>query len=124
APENAEALSGLARALLALGQTDEAKALLETLPEKIAADPAIARAQAALALVEAAPAGDTADYERRIAADPDDHEARYELAGALMARGDRDAAADQLFESISRDRAWNEGAARKRLLQLLEAVGL
>jgi putative thioredoxin len=59
-----------------------------------------------------------------VAANPDDHEARYELAGALTARGDRDAAADQLLEIVRRDREWNEGAARARLLQLLEAVGL
>src|SRR5947199_161318 len=66
----------------------------------------------------------TAALEARIAANPDDLEARYELAGLLAAKGDRDAAADQLLESVSRDREWNEGAARKRLLQLLEAVGL
>jgi putative thioredoxin len=125
APDNADAVSGLARALIATGHKDEAKALLDALPEKVAADPAVARARAALALAEAAPEGaDTSAYERRIAADPDDHDARYELAGALMAGGDRDAAADQLLESIRRDRAWNEGAARKRLLQLLEATGL
>jgi putative thioredoxin len=78
-----------------------------------------------LTLAEAVPANaETAEFERRIAANPDDHEARYELAAALMANGDRDGAADQLFESIRRDREWNEGAARKRLLQFLEVVGL
>jgi len=124
APENPEVISGLARALLAAGRADEARTKLEGLPEKIETDPAIARARAALALAEIAPAADTAALEARIAADPDDHEARYELAGALAAGGARDAAADQLLESIGRDREWNEGAARKRLLQLLEAVGL
>ena len=125
APENAEALSGLARALIAAGRTDEAKALIDGLPEKIAADPALAQAKSALAVSELAPAaGETAQFESRIAADPDDHEARYELAAALMAAGDRDGAADQLLESIRRDREWNEGAARKRLLQFIEAVGL
>jgi putative thioredoxin len=124
APENPEAISGLARALLAAGRADEARAKLEGLPEKIENDPAVARARSALALAEAAPAADTAALEARIGADPDDHEARFELAGALAARGERDAAAGQLFESIGRDRDWNEGAARKRLLQLLEAVGL
>ena len=69
-------------------------------------------------------AADTAALESRIAADPDDHQARYDLAGALAAQGRRDAAADQLLESIGRDRDWNDGAARQRLLQLLEAVGL
>ena len=124
APENPEVISGLARALLAAGRADDARAKLEGLPEKIENDPAIARARSALALAEIAPAEDTGPLEARIAADPDDHEARYELAGALAARGERDAAADHLLESIGRDRAWNEGAARKRLLQLLEAVGL
>jgi putative thioredoxin len=124
APENPEAISGLARALLAAGRADEARAKLEGLPEKVENDPAIARARSALALAEAAPAADSAELEARIARDPDDHEARLDLAGALMARGDRDGAAAQLLESIGRDRDWNEGAARKRLLQILEAVGL
>jgi putative thioredoxin len=125
APDNAEVVSGLARSLLAAGETEAARDLLAAVPEKLAADPALARAKSALALAEAVPANAETDaFERRIAADPDDHEARYELAGALMAGGDRDAAADQLFESIRRDREWNEGAARKRLLQFLEVVGL
>ena len=124
APENPEAIAGLARALIAAGRTDEARARLEGLPEKVDKDPAIARARSALALADIAPAGDSGALEARIGADPDDHEARYELAGALMARGERDAAADQLLESIRRDRDWNEGAARARLLQLLEATGI
>jgi putative thioredoxin len=125
APDHAEAVSGLARALIAARRLDEARTLLDGVPEKIAADPAFGRARSALALAEAAQPGvDMAALERRIAEDPADHEARYALAGALTAAGDRDAAADQLFESIGRDRDWNEGAARKRLLQLLEVVGL
>ena len=125
APEHPEVISGLARALIAAGRLEEAKAALDAAPEKAAKDPAIARARSALALAEAVPeAGETAELEARIAADPDDHDARIDLAGALMAKGDRDAAANQLFESIGRDRDWNEGAARKRLLQILEAVGL
>ena len=125
APEHPEVIAGLARALVADGQTGEAKALLDAAPEKAAKDPAIARARSALALAEAAPgAGETAELEARIAKDPDDHQARLDLAGALMAEGDRDGAAEQLLESIQRDRDWEEGAARKRLLQILEAVGL
>ena len=125
APEHPEVISGLAHALLAAGRIDEAKAALDGAPEKAAKDPAVARARSALALAEAAPAaGDTAELEARIAKDPDDHQARLDLAGALMAKGDRDGAAAQLFESIARDREWEEGAARKRLLQILEAVGL
>jgi putative thioredoxin len=124
APEHPEAIAGLARALIAAGRIDEARARLENLPEKADKDPAVARARSALALAEAAPAGETAELEARIARDPDDHEARIDLAGALMAQGERDAAAEQLLESIARDREWNEGAARKKLLQILEAVGL
>jgi putative thioredoxin len=124
APENAEAIGGLARALLATGEVDQARARLDGLPDAVARDPAIARARSALALAEIAPAGETAELEARLAADPDDHQARYDLAGALMAAGDRDRAADELLESIRRDREWNEGAARTRLLQLLEATGL
>ncbi len=124
APEHPEAVAGLARALTAAGEIDEARALLADLPEKLDKDPAIARARSALALAEIAPAGDAAEFQRRVAANPDDHEARFELAGALLGRGDRDGAADQLLEIVRRDRVWNEGAARARLLQLLEVVGL
>ena len=125
APDNAEVIGGLARALVAAGQADEARALLDAAPEAAAKDPAIARARSALALADVAkPNTETAALEQRIEADPDDHDARYELAGALMAAGDRDGAADQLLESIRRDRDWNDGAARKRLLQFMEVVGL
>ena len=124
APDHPEAISGLARALVLAGELDEARALLAGVPEKAAKDPAIARAQSALALADVAPANvETAALEQRIQANPDDHEARYELAGALMA-SDRDAAADHLLEIVRRDREWNEGAARARLLQLMEVVGL
>lgn len=124
APEHPEVISGLARALVQAGEVDEARTLLAEVPEKAEKDPAIARARSALALAEVAPANpETAALEQRIAADPDDHQARYELAGALMA-SDRDAAADHLLEIIRRDREWNDGAARTRLLQLMEVVGL
>ena len=125
APDHPEVISGLARSLLAAERVEEARELLAAAPDKLANDPAVARARAALALAEVAPAdADTSAFEQRIAADADDHEARYELAGALMANGRRDEAADHLLEIVKRDRDWNEGAARKRLLQFLEVVGL
>jgi putative thioredoxin len=124
APDNPEAVAGFARALIGTGKADEARVALDALPEAAAKDPAVARARSALALAEIAPAGDDTELRAKVAADPDDHQARYDLAGALMARGDRDGAADQLLHSIARDREWNEGAARQRLLQLLEATGL
>jgi putative thioredoxin len=124
APDNPEVISGLVRALVAAGRPEEAQALIDGLPEKVAADPAIARAKSALALSAlAVPGVDVDSLRRRIDANADDHEARYELAGALMGH-DRDAAADQLLEIIRRDREWNDSAARKRLLQLMEVVGL
>jgi putative thioredoxin len=122
-PDHPEVAGGLARALIALGRADEAKALLDALPEAAASDPAVARARAALDIAFT-PAADTSGFEQRLAADPDDHEARLELGNALMAAGRRDEAADALLELIRRDRGWNEGAARTRFLQLLEAQGL
>ena len=124
APTDPTVIGGLARALLAAGQRDEAHAILDAAPADTATHAEISRARAALELVQAAPETDTSDLERRIAANPDDFEARYELAGAQMAAGNRDAAADTLLDLISRDRDWNEAAARKRLLQLIEAQGL
>jgi len=125
APEDSQVIAGHARALLAAGRASEAQALLDALPEDKAKDPAIARAKAALALADqAAPVDDLAGLKAKVAANPDDQEPRYELAGALMAAGDRDGAADLLLGSIERDREWNDGAARKRLLTLFEATGL
>jgi len=125
APENPQVIAGHARALLAAGRKDEAQRVLDAVPEDKAKDAGIARAKAALALAsEAGAVDDLAGLKARIAANPDDQEARYELAGGLMAAGDRDGAADLLLGSIERDREWNEGAARKRLLTLFEATGL
>jgi putative thioredoxin len=125
APDDPQVIGGHARALVAAGLVDEAKALLDAVPEDKAKDPAITRARAAVALAaEAAPVDDLSGLRARVAADPEDQDARYELAGGLMATGDRAGAADLLLESIAADRDWNEGAARKRLLTLFEATGL
>ena len=123
-PDNAEAAGGLVRAQIAAGDLAAAEATMASLPPEAAKHAAITRARAALDLAAAVPAADTAALEARIAADPGDHEARFELAGARMGAGDRDAAADALLEIIGRDREWNEGAARRKFLQLLEAQGL
>jgi len=124
APENPAVIGGLARAMLAAGQADEARALLDGAPAEVANHAHVSRARAALELTEAAPEIDNSEIEARIAANPDDLEALYELAGAKMAGGDRDAAADILLDIVGRDLDWNEGAARQRLLQLIEAQGL
>jgi putative thioredoxin len=123
-PDDPAAIGGLARALLAAGQGEEARTVLDAVPADAAAHAEIGRARAALELTQAAPVADTSEIEARIASDPDDFDARYELAGAKMSAGDRDGAADVLLEIIGRDRDWNEGAARQRLLQLIEAQGL
>ena len=123
APDNVEVIGGLVRALVASGEVDEARAILDALDDHQAKKPEIGRARAALE-VASAPAVDTSALESRLAANADDHEARFELASARMGAGDRDAAADALLEIIMRDRDWNDGAARQKLLQLLEAQGL
>ena len=123
APDNAEVLGGLARALIAAGDTAQAREILDGLSEEQAKKPEISRARAALE-VASPPAIDTSALEARLAANPDDHDARFELASAKMGAGDRDAAVDALLAIIAADRDWNAGAARKKFLQLLEAQGL
>ena len=123
APDNPQVIGAYARALVAEGKPEEARALLDGVPAEEAGHAAITRARAALE-VAAAPAADVSAEEGRLAADPDDHEARFAIANARMAAGDRDGAADALLEIIARDKEWNGGAARTRLLQLLEAAGL
>lgn len=125
APDDAEVIGGLARAMVKAGQVDEAEALLAEIPPEKAKEAPITRAQSAVALArEAAPVDDLDPLRAKVAANPDDHDARFELAGGLMAAGDRDGAADNLLEIVARDATWNEGAARQRLLKLLEVVGL
>jgi putative thioredoxin len=124
APDNAEAIGALVRALIVSGDVDEARKILDELAPDLAKKPEVARARAALEVALAAPTTDTSALEERIAANADDHEARFELALAKMSAGDRDAAADALLEVVRRDREWNDGAARQRFLQLLEAQGL
>ncbi|RJF94195.1 tetratricopeptide repeat protein [Sphingomonas cavernae] len=125
APEEPAALSGQLRAAIEAGHVDAAETMLAELPEELKKDPAIQRAQSALALKkEAAPVDDLQGLRARVDSNPDDHEARYELAGGLMAAGDREGAADALLEIVRRERDWNDNAARGRLLKLMEVVGL
>ena len=124
-PENAKALAGFARALLALGEEEQAREVLDAAPDKIkdAADIAAARSAIEVAIEGRRARDMLAQVQARLAADPDDHAARIELAVALNAGGDREAAVDALIEAIRRDRAWNEEAARKQLLKFFEAWG-
>lgn len=123
APDEPAVVSGYARALVGTGQVDDAAALIETVPEQARKDPAVARAESAIALArEAQPVDDLSAL--RSAAEAGDLQARYDLAGGLMAAGDRDGAAEQLLAIIQAERDWNEGAARTRLLKLMDVVGM
>ena len=115
------AIGGLARLYQQQGDLERAAEILDLAPPD-AKDPDIDAVRAALTLAAEAPS-ETAAFEQRIAADPDDHEARVELAKALAGAGRLMEAADQLLESIRRDREWNDQAARKQLLTIFEAAG-
>ena len=124
APDDVSVAGGLARALIADGQSADARTLLDSLSDEQAKKPEIARARAALEVASAGSGEDMRALEASVEANPDDNEARFALASAKMAAGDRDGAANALLEIIGRDRDWNDGAARHRFLQLLEAQGL
>lgn len=125
APDNAQAHAGLVRALIAAGQKDEAQAVLDSLPPEIAGDAVFAQARSALALAEDAPEeGELAALRAAAAERPADMDAQLAFANALYASGARDEAAAKLLAMIAADRAWNEGAAKARLLQIFEAIGL
>jgi putative thioredoxin len=119
--QNVKALGGLARAYLAGGDAERAAEIVAMAPAD-AKDPDLDSVRAALALAEEAPSEIRA-FEERLARDPDDHEARYEIAKALAGRGRWQEAADHLLTIIERDRAWNDEAARKQLLTIFEAAG-
>lgn len=125
-PENPDAWAGLIRVLMALGQEDQARDALEQIPVAIANHPEISGARSALALAEEGrqASSQVAELEQRLAADPSDHPARYDLAAAFNAAGLRTEAADALLHIVKHDRAWNEDAARMQLLKLFEAWGL
>ena len=120
-PENVKAIAGLARCYLTGGDTERAAEVVAMAPEG-AKDTELDSVRAALTRASAA-GGETADLDRRLAADPDDHEARFELAKVLAGQGDMAGAADHLLTIIARDREWNDQAARKQLLTVFEAVG-
>lgn len=123
-PEEVAAIGGLARALIAQGDMAAAKATLDAAPEAKAGDPAIAAARAQIELAEkAAAVGDLAPLEAKVAADPADHQARFDLAVGLAAAGLRKEALGHLLEIVKRDRSWNDDGARKELVTLFEAWG-
>jgi len=123
-PDNLKAIAGLARLHLDTGDIEGAKGILAMAPQDKADDPAITAVRAAIELAEqAASLGDTAELEAKVAANPKDHQARFDLALALNARDRREDAVDQLVAVIKADRTWNDDGARKQLLQFFEAWG-
>ena len=121
---NVGALAGLARAYLAANQLDKAKQVLAQVPEAKRNDSAVAAARAALEVAEQANSvGPIGELEQKVAANPLDHQARFDLAVALNAKAKRLEAVDHLIEIVRRDRKWNDDGARKQLVQFFEAWG-
>jgi putative thioredoxin len=124
-PENGDAWGGLIRALMAMDQEEAAAEALSQVPEKVAEHAEVAGARSALALAKEGRAAkeQLQSLQARLEADPADHQARYDLATALNAMGEREQAAEALLEIIRRARTWNEEAARLQLLKFFEAWG-
>ena len=123
-PGSVPALAGLARAHVETGALDQAKETLALVPEAKRNDAAVAAARSALEVAEQAQSvGPVGELEQKVAANPLDHQARFDLAVALNAAGKRQDAADHLLEIVKRDRKWNEDGARKQLVQFFEAWG-
>jgi putative thioredoxin len=120
-PQNVKAIAGLARVYLTGGDAERAREILDMAPAD-SKDAEIAGVRAALDLAAGA-ADDLAPFQARLDADPNDHEARFELANGLAGQGRMEAAVDHLLAIVKADRGWNEDAARKKLLQIFEAAG-
>ncbi len=123
-PINIAALAGLAKCYVATGAIEQANQTLAMVPESKRNDPAVKAVQAAIDLAEQAKAlGPVSELEQKVAANPLDHQARFDLAIAFNASSKRAEATDQLLEIVKRDRKWNDDAARKQLVQFFEAWG-
>ena len=124
-PTNVEALAGLTRATIARGELVKAKQILDRVPKESANHAEIAAARSALDLAEQAQKAMASGgkLRARLKANPDDHEARFELATGLFGSGEREAAIDELLTLFKRDREWNEQAARKQLVKFFEVMG-
>jgi putative thioredoxin len=122
--DNVPAIAGLARAHVASGSLDQAKQTLALVPEAKKNDTAVAAARAAIDIAEqAASLGPMAELEQKVAANPLDHQARFDLALAFNAANRRQDAVDHLIEIVRKDRKWNEDGARKQLVQFFDAWG-
>jgi putative thioredoxin len=121
---NIAALAGLARCYMETGAIDQAKQTLALVPDSKREEPAVKAVQAIIDLAEQAQSlGPITELEQKVAADPLDHQARFDLAIALNAHGDRNEATNRLLEIVKRDRKWNDDGARKQLVQFFEAWG-
>ena len=121
---NTQALAGLTRCYVETGAIDQAKQTLALVPQAKQNDPAVAAARAALELAEQTKSvGPVGELEQKVAANPLDHQARFDLALALNGAGRRQDALDHLLEIVRRDRKWNDDGARKQLVQLFDAWG-
>src|ERR1700748_833625 len=121
---NIPALAGLAKCYVTTGAVEQAKQTLAMVPESKRGDAAVKAVQATIDLAEQASSlGPLAALAQKVAANPLDHQARFDLATALNAAGKRSEATQQLLEIVKRDRKWNEDGARKQLVQLFEAWG-
>jgi len=121
---NVAALAGLARSYVLTGAVEQAKQTLALVPEAKRNDPAVAAARAALEVSEQAKSvGPVDELEAKVAANPLDHQARFDLAVALNGKGRRQEALDNLIEIVKRDRKWNDDGARKQLVQFFDAWG-
>ncbi|WP_121630680.1 thioredoxin family protein [Tropicibacter alexandrii] len=122
-PMNAKAYGGMVRSYIAAGDLEQAEAALNGAPVEISKSPELEAAHAQLELAkQAANAGPVAELTAAVEANPDDHQARYDLAQALYAKGDGQAAVDHLLELFRRDREWNDGAAKAQLFTIFEAL--
>ena len=121
---NIAALAGLAKCYVTSGATEQAKLTLAMVPELKRNEAAVKAVQTSLDLAEQAQSlGPVTELEQKVAANPGDHQARFDLATALNASGKRNEATQQLLEIVKRDRKWNEDGARKQLVQFFEAWG-
>jgi len=122
-PQHAAAYGGMVRAHIAMGDLDHAEGVLNAAPIEISTSPELEAAHAQLALArQAADAGPVAELTAAVEANADDHQARYDLAQALYATGDAEAAVTHLLDLFKRDREWNEGAAKTQLFTIFDAL--
>ena len=124
-PESAEAIAGFVRSLIALGENDEAKAVIDQLDEDMQKKPIIQDVLAAIAVAKkgAEVVSDMGELERKVQSKPEDLQARQDLAVALFSSGQQIEAMSQLLESIKIDPSWNENMAQSQLLEFFTALG-